>query len=74
MLESKLVQIKNKSKFLFTGSLYLREGVLVRVYILAQNVMTKKQEGEERVYSTYTFTLLFITKGSSGQDLHKVGT
>jgi hypothetical protein len=26
--------------------------------------MTKKQVGEERVYSAYTFTLLFITKGS----------
>jgi hypothetical protein len=24
--------------------------------------MTKKQVGEERVYSAYTFTLLFITK------------
>jgi hypothetical protein len=28
------------------------------------NVMTKKQVGEERVYSTYTSTLLFISKGS----------
>jgi len=26
--------------------------------------MTKKQVGEERVYSAYTSTLLFITKGS----------
>jgi hypothetical protein len=26
--------------------------------------MTKKQIGEERVYSAYTSTLLFITKGS----------
>ena len=26
------------------------------------NVMTKKQVGEERVYSAYTSTLLFITK------------
>jgi len=38
--------------------------VLVRVSILAQNIMTKKQVGEERVYSVYTSTLLFITKGS----------
>jgi hypothetical protein len=26
--------------------------------------MTKKQVGEERDYSGYTFTLLFITKGN----------
>jgi hypothetical protein len=38
--------------------------VLVRVSILAQNIMTEKQVGEERVYSAYTSTLLFITKGS----------
>jgi hypothetical protein len=35
--------------------------VLVRVSIPAQN-MTKKQVGEERVYSAYISTLLFITK------------
>jgi hypothetical protein len=28
------------------------------------NIMTKKQVGEERVYSDYTSMLLFITKGS----------
>jgi hypothetical protein len=28
------------------------------------NIMTKKQVGEERVYSAYTSTLLFITKES----------
>jgi hypothetical protein len=28
------------------------------------NTMTKKQVGEERVYSAYTFALLFIIKGS----------
>ena len=39
-------------------------GVLVRVSIPAQNIMTKKQVGKERVYSAYTSTLLFITKGS----------
>jgi hypothetical protein len=40
------------------------EPVLVRVSIPAQNIMTKMQVGEERVYLTYTSTLLFITKGS----------
>ena len=36
--------------------------VLVRVSIPGQNIMTKKQVGEERVYSAYTSILLFITK------------
>jgi hypothetical protein len=31
--------------------------------------MTKKQVGEERVYSVYTSTLLFITKRKSRQEL-----
>ena len=38
------------------------DGVLVRVYIPAQSIMTKKQVGEERVYFAYTSILLFITK------------
>jgi hypothetical protein len=36
--------------------------VLVRVSIPGQNIITKKQVGEESVYSAYTSTLLFITK------------
>jgi hypothetical protein len=36
--------------------------VLVRVSIPGQNIMTKKQAGEERGYSAYTSILLFITK------------
>jgi hypothetical protein len=36
--------------------------------------MTKKQVGEERVYSAYTPTLLFITKGSQDRNLHRAGT
>jgi hypothetical protein len=31
--------------------------------------MTKKQVGEERVYSAYTSTLMFITKGSQDRNL-----
>jgi hypothetical protein len=30
--------------------------------------MTKKQVGEERVYSAYTSTLLFITEGRTGTE------
>jgi hypothetical protein len=36
--------------------------------------MTKKQVGEERVYSAYTSTLLFITNGSQEWNSHRVGT
>jgi hypothetical protein len=36
--------------------------VLVRVSIPGQNIMTKKQVGEERVYSAYTSTLLLSPK------------
>jgi hypothetical protein len=39
-------------------------GVLVRDYIPGQNIMTKKQVGEERVYSAYISTLLFISERS----------
>jgi hypothetical protein len=40
----------------------LRVTVLVRVSIPGQNIMTKKQVGEKRVYSVYISILLFITK------------
>jgi hypothetical protein len=36
--------------------------------------MTKKQSEEERVYSAYTSTLLFIIKGSQDRNSHRVGT
>jgi hypothetical protein len=48
--------------------------VLVRVFIPAQNIMTKKQVGEERVYSAYTSTLLFITKGSQDWNSSRSGS
>jgi hypothetical protein len=51
-----------------------RVHVLVRVSIPAQNILTKKQVGEERVYSAYTSTLLFITKGSQDRNSHRAGT
>jgi hypothetical protein len=41
---------------------------LVRVSIPAQNFMTKKLVGKERVYSAYTSTLLFITRGSQDRN------
>jgi hypothetical protein len=38
------------------------------------NIMTKKQVGEERVYSAYTSTLLFITKGSQDWNSSRSGS
>ena len=52
-----------------TGQIIYSHTVLARDCIPAQNIMTKKQFGEERVYSAYTSTLLFITKGSQGRNL-----
>jgi hypothetical protein len=51
--------------------------ILVRVCIPAQNIiniMTKKQVGEERVYSAYTSILLFITKGSQDWNSSRSGS
>jgi hypothetical protein len=38
------------------------EVALVRVFIPAHNIMTKKQVGEERIYLAYISTLLSLTK------------
>jgi hypothetical protein len=38
------------------------------------NIMTKKQAGEERVYSAYTSMLLFITKGSQDRNSGRSGS
>jgi hypothetical protein len=59
------------SCFKFAWSLV---GVLVRVCIPAQNIMTKKQVVEESIYSAYTSTFLFITKGSQDKNSHRAGT
>jgi len=48
--------------------------VLVRVSIPAQNIMTKKQVGEERVYSAYTSTLLFTAKRSQDWNSSRSGS
>ena len=49
----------------------VRPCVLVRVSV---DAMAKKQVEEERVYSTYTSTLLFITKGSQDRNSSRAGT
>jgi hypothetical protein len=38
------------------------------------SIMTKKQVGEERVYSAYTSKLLFITKGSRDWNSSRSGS
>jgi len=38
------------------------------------SIMTKKQVGKERVYSAYTSTLLFITKGSQDWNSSRSGS
>jgi hypothetical protein len=38
------------------------DGCLSQGFYSCTNIMTKKQVGEERVYSAYTTILLFITK------------
>jgi hypothetical protein len=48
--------------------------VLVIVCIPAQNFMTKKKVVEGRVYSSYTSTFMFITKGSQDRDSQRAGT
>ena len=46
--------------------------VLVRVCIPEQNIMAKKQAvGRKRVYSAFTSTLLFITKGNEDRKSHR---
>ena len=45
---------------------------LVRVSIPAQNIMTKKQVGKERVYSAYTFHTAVHHQRKSGLELKQV--
>jgi hypothetical protein len=49
-------------------------GVLVRVSIPAQNNMTKKQVGEERIYSAYISMFLCITKGRQDWNSSRSGS
>jgi hypothetical protein len=51
----KLAHLNDAENFLF-------KGCLSRGFYSCTNIMTKKQVGEERVYSAYNSILLFITK------------
>jgi hypothetical protein len=63
-----LSQLDTSANYLSTTT------VLARVFIPAQNIMTKKQVGEKRTYSNYTSTLLFITKRSQDRNSYRAGT
>ena len=58
-------------KYIFSDYILI---VSVNARIPAQNIMTKKQVGEERVYSIYTSTLLFITKRTQNWNSSRSGT
>jgi len=63
----------------FLGIEDLAEGCAAKTPCLSQGFysytnMTKKQVGEERVYSAYTSTLLFITKGSQDWNSSRSGS
>jgi hypothetical protein len=49
-------------------------GYLSQGLYSAQNIMTKKQIGEEKVYSAYTSSLLFITKRNKDRNPHRAET
>ena len=49
-------------------------GCLSQGFYSCTNIMTKKQVGEERVYSAYTSTLLFIIKGNQDWNSNRSGS
>ena len=47
---------------------------LSQAFYACTNIMTKKQVREERAYSAYISTLLFITKGSQDRNSRRSGS
>jgi hypothetical protein len=59
----RLEQVREfSSKMAFRWKNSIHSGCLSQGFYSCANIMTKKQVGEERVYSAYTSILLFITK------------
>jgi hypothetical protein len=54
----------------YAGNILSQSGFL----FLAQNIMTKKQEREKRVYSAYTFHIAIHFQRKSEQDLRQIGS
>jgi hypothetical protein len=69
-------QQKSLIYFGFYKNLQLRDfgNCLSQSLYSCTNIMTKKQVGEERVYSAYTSTLLFITRGSQDWNSSRSGS
>jgi hypothetical protein len=59
---------------MFTFLKLTDEECLSQGFYSCTNIMTKKQVGEERVYSAYTSMLLFITKGSQDWNSSRSGS
>ena len=70
----RLQRVFLSAPFSFLPSLPRFHTVLVRVSIPAQNIVTKKQVREERVYSAYTSTLESSSNGSQDRNSHRAGT
>jgi hypothetical protein len=68
MLRGKIIAVGASIKKLEKDT-YLSQG-----FYSCTNIMTKKQVGEERVYSAYTSMLLFITKGSQDWNSSRSGS
>jgi hypothetical protein len=69
-------ELKSKNPFerSMLWSFYNTEGCLSQGFYSYTNIRTKKQVGEERVYSVYTSILLFITKGSQDWNSSRSGS
>jgi hypothetical protein len=65
-----LFQFSNNVHYQIKGLL----NVFLSVSIPEENIMTKKQDVEEKVYSASTCTLLFITKGSQDRNTSRSGS
>jgi hypothetical protein len=53
---------------------WFKRDCLSQGFYSCTNIMTKKEVGEERVYSAYTSILLFITKGSQDWNSSRPGS
>jgi hypothetical protein len=69
-----LVQTKMLEGSALERGLCPPEGGLSQGFYSCTNIMTKKQIGEEMVYSAYISTLLFITKGNQDWNSSRSGS
>jgi hypothetical protein len=65
---------KQELKFMSLSISNKHSACLSQGFYSCTNIVTNKQAGEERVYSAYTSTLLFITKGSQDWNSNRSGS